>query len=493
VGGLLSKTFSKYQIQGKLPDSSPHHARFKAVQAGLDREVELRILHRRIQEDEASFQRFQREFRTLAALDHPGIIKVLDLGIVDGRAYYTTDLRDSRTFNEMLAEERRGLDPEQCLNWTIQILEALALLHSKGVIHRDLSLDSIWVDQTRNQAYLANFALLKILKLPSLTEKGFHSPTAGASHTPEEEEGWDQDERTDIYLIGSVLYQLLTGRRIPTTQQVLKGSGNPPFEFPDPSELRNGVPPQMDEVLRDALAYAQEDRPDSVQHLLARMLKLRDRLRIKNLARTVGLPTQAVQAVRAELNCSPEPEDTEEESQAETAPSEASLAAEAATEAAAKAVGGLVSYVGDWFEESPNNKYLVAGAFGVVVVFGLGLNWLTAVDPYEGVNDTGINRPRRVRVYSKKLDKATVRKNLADTVQQTMEDSTTPQTFESRWSTLKSFVKSLSREHRMKHFPPSVMANLRVGFYRSPEGASKDLDRLLAKAQELIDKGEIPK
>lgn len=491
----MSKTFSKYQIQKKLPEESAHYASFEAVQAGLDRQVELRILQRRIDEDGPAYQRFQREFRVLAALDHPAIIKVLDLGMADGRAYYTTDLRDSRSLRELLDENRRGLDQDQVLAWLLSILEALALLHSKGVLHRDVSLDSIRIEQKRDQAYLSNFSLLKILKLPSLTEKGFRSAESGACHTPEDEEGWDQDERTDVYLVGTVLYQCLVGRRIPTSAEAAVGKGHPPFEIPPPSEFRNDIPPQIDELVASLLAYRPEDRPASVQHVLGDLKKLQEKLKLKSLARTVGLPAATVSTVRSQLQKKGEEdaegaegeEGAEGSEEGETELDEAAQARALAAEATANAVQDLIAITQEWLEK-PRNKKIAAGVLGLCVLGMAGVNWLTTIDPYDGADEGGITRTRRRRRRrTKKLDSTVVRKKLSDVVQQTMEDSTTPRTFEARWDVLKNFVKLLPKEARQKHFPPSVMANLRVSFYRNPDGAAATLDKLLAKAMDLAD------
>lgn len=476
--GTGLQTFSKYSILKKLGGAGSHSTAFEARQGGLDRTVELRILNRRIQEDQPAYQRFQREFRVLAALDHPALIKVLDLGTADGRVYYTTDLREAETLGARLDATRGGFDADQVLDWLLPVGDALALLHSKGVLHRDVCLDAVKIDAKNDRAYLATFALLKILKLPSLTEKGFQAPEGGAVHTPEAQEGWPETERTDLYLLGTVIYQCLTGRRLPSSLDALKDGGAGAFEFEPPSERARGLSSQLDKAILSALAYNPEDRPESIQHFLSVLRRKRQLLEAKNVARTVGLKS---------VEAKPEEEELED---AEVSDEEKS-AEEAFKDSSKEVVGEAIGHIKDWIEDEPANKKKAAGALAVCVALSLGTSWLMTPGPVSSSGSSGgghLARYRRARGKRKASSKVEVKKEIQKAADEALQQATTPETFEKRWSAFKAFVKILPRDVRLKNFPPSVMANLRVGYYRSPEKASEELDALLTKARDLAAK-----
>lgn len=460
---------------GKHGDAGSHSTAFEARQAGLDRSVELRILNRRMGEDEPSYHRFQREFRVLANLDHPALISVLDLGVADGRVYYTTDLRQSRSLRERLEEHKGGLDIDQVLDWLLPVGDALALMHAKGILHRDVSLDSIRVDEVTGRAYLATFAVMKILKLPSLTEKGFKAPTAGAAWSVEQGDDGTEDERTDVFQFAAVLYQCLTGRLLPTTLEVQTGRAQPSAELAPPSELRRGLANHLDGTILEGLAPDPGDRPKSMQRLLAALRRKRKLLEMKNVARSAGLPTAALPVVTRE---EPAAEAADGEEEPETA--------EVLAQSSRAAVGEVVEIARDWIQESPRNRNKALGALAACVLLTLGLQWLTSGgEAYDPGTPGPVNESRRARRPPPKVDQTSLRQKLTTTVDATIQEPTTPKTFEMRWDVLKGFVKSLPRDVRLQHFPPSVMANLRVGYYRSPEKASRDLDELLAKAAKV--------
>ena len=341
------------------------------------------------------------------------------------------------------------------------------------MLHRDVALDSIKIDAKYDRAYLATFALLKILKLPSLTEKGFQAPEGGAVHTPEAQEGWPETERTDLYLLGTVMYQCLTGRRMPTSLDALKDGGAGAFEFEPPSERARGLDSSLDKSILSALAYNPEDRPESIQHFLSVLRKKRQILEAKNVARTVGL--KVVEAPIEEVE--PEEVDPEEMS-----------AEEAFKESSKEVVGDVVGHIKDWMDDNPANKKKAAGALAVCIGLSVGTSWLMAPGVGGGSNSGGgghLARYRRTRGKRKASSKSEVKTQIQKAAEEAVQQATTPETFEKRWSAFKAFVKILPRDKRLEHFPPSVMANLRVGYYRSPEKASEDLDALLVKAKKL--------
>ncbi len=446
-----SKTFSRYAITRKLGAAGPHVQVFGAVQSGLDREVELRVLNRRITDDEPGFVRFQREFQALAQLDHPALIKVLDLGAFDNRVYYTTGLRDAVDLADRVRELGGRLEPAAALELLLPVGEALSLMHSKGIVHRDVSMSSIRVDKVTGRAYLATFALLKILKLPSLTEKGFRAPQPGAAMTPEASEGWPEDERTDVFLFATVLYQALTGRSLPTPLEVAQGKGGSPFEFAPPSELVPGLSPKLDAALLPALSFKPEGRPATMELFVVELKRALQFLSAKEVARASGLPTQAMRATAAPSRGS---------SRGRTLRTQAT-----GQGADLKSRGGL------------------QGLVGIFAVLVLAVPFALTGGEEKGGPEIAPAAFRQVQV--KALDQGAVKKQLEALTKELTVKATEPEDFEARWGVLRAFVKILPEEAKAKDFPSSVMANLRIAFFRDRKEACRKLDELLRRAGEI--------
>lgn len=468
---MAEDALSRYRIVKPLPDAGPHVKSFEARQAGLDRAVELRVLNRRVAKEDPAFLRFQREFQALASVDHPAVIKVLDLGAADGRLYYTTDRRDSETLRENLRRRGGSLDPEEALELLSPVTHALQALHRKGILHRDVSLDSIRVDTRSGRAYLATFSLLKVLRLPSLTERGFKVPESGAAYTPELAEGWKESSRTDVFLLGTVFYQALTGRPLPTPAEVLGGAAAA-FEVPPPSEARIGLDPVLDDIVMACLAYDPAKRLTSVKALLERLDRVQRRLAAKDVARTTGL--RAVGAPG---------DDPEAEAEARRRRNPRRRRRQVAS---ADAASGLMNPAGLAGVLSGRDAHR-RGLFGIFAVLGCALFFA-----YSGGTGGAAPGPSRIK-YRKakkrpKADLGSLSSAIRDLAREAVRRPTSPKTFEVRWGTLRAFVKALPKATRLERFPPSEMANLRIAFFNDREAACRTLDSLIEKARQVSDR-----
>lgn len=459
------KTFSRYAIIGPLPDAGPHLKAFEARQSGLDRHVELRVLSQPVTAQDPAYHRFVREFQALAAMDHPHLIKVLDLGSADGRLYYTTDLRDATTLREYLESAGGRLDAEDALELLLPVGDALATLHRKGVLHRDVSLDSIRVDRALNRAYLATFAVMKVLRMPSLTDRGFQAPTPGACYTPEQSEGWKETGKTDIYLLATVLYQALTGRPIPSAREMAEGKGGSPFELEPPSVARTGVPDSLDEPLMDALAFKPDSRPRSLPLFLEGLRRVQKKIQARGVARTTGLPTVGQPAVRVSTRRRKERD-------------------RPTTEAPDLLKSGVMRDPAIRLKEQ---RGLVSILAVLVAAGGFALFSGGSADsgPAEVARLGHASRRRKLRRRRSPATRAEVRDKIQEIAREVNAEPTDRDTFESRWKVLRAFVVSLPRPVRDKHFSPAVMANLQIDYFRDPQAASETLDGLLAKAAQV--------
>ncbi|MBE0539940.1 MAG: serine/threonine protein kinase [Verrucomicrobia bacterium] len=185
---------------------------YRARQRGLDRVVALKILPQQFSKDRGFAERFAREARALARLDHPNIVDVYDLGQAGAIYYFLMEFVDGVNLRQMLESHR--LTPQESLNIMTQVCEAMEYAHGEGVVHRDIKPENILLDQ-KGRVKIADFGLSKLLvaeaKAVQLTQANH---VLGTMHymAPEQfENPLTVDHRADIYSLGVVFYEMLTG------------------------------------------------------------------------------------------------------------------------------------------------------------------------------------------------------------------------------------------------------------------------------------------
>jgi len=220
---------------------------YKARQPGLDRLVALKILPEEIGEDPAFAERFEREARVLAQLDHPAIVRVHDAGRQGGRYFLMMEYVDGLNLRQLM--RAGGVEPAEALSIVSQVCEALQYAHDKGVVHRDIKPENILVG-ANGAVKIADFGLAKLVGLGAEAGLLTRSDQAmGTMHymAPEQiRRPLSVDHRADIYSLGVVFYELLTG-------EVPVGA------FPPPS-ASIAVDVRLDEVVLRSLAREPERR-----------------------------------------------------------------------------------------------------------------------------------------------------------------------------------------------------------------------------------------
>ena len=247
----LSRLLPQYHIESLL-GAGGMGAVYKGRQAALDRPVAIKLLPAEIAADPQFVARFQREARTLAKLQHPGIVTVYDFGQTSaGHLYFVMEFVDGTDLHRIL-HAPGGVNPAQALELISQICDALHYAHEKGVIHRDIKPGNILVN-TQSRAKLADFGLARPVKEESamLTASNVIMGTA-AYMAPEQHEG-HSDQRADIYALGVMLYEMLCGQR-------------PGGAF-DPPSQRVQVDVRLDGVVLKALQQAPERRYQQVSEM----------------------------------------------------------------------------------------------------------------------------------------------------------------------------------------------------------------------------------
>jgi eukaryotic-like serine/threonine-protein kinase len=232
----------------------------------LGREVALKILHRRFAQDQEFVERFRREAASAAGLQHPNVVAVFDRGGHDGTYYIAMEHLRGRTLKDVLAAEA-PLPQEQAIDYAVQILHAAGFAHRRGVIHRDFKPHNVIVDEEGN-AKVTDFGIAR-RGASEMTETGSIMGTAQYL-SPEQAQGHAVTASSDLYSIGVMLYEMLTGR-LPfegdsAVSVALKHLSEPP---PPPSQLRPDLNPALETVVLGALTKDPAQRWQSAEDFAA--------------------------------------------------------------------------------------------------------------------------------------------------------------------------------------------------------------------------------
>jgi eukaryotic-like serine/threonine-protein kinase len=240
----------RYRIVRKLGAGGMANV-YLAEDQELGRRVAIKILNERHANDEQFVERFRREAKSAAALSHPNIVSIYDRGEAEGTYYIAMEHLDGRTLKELIVA--RGPAPVHvAIDYARQILAALRFAHRHGIVHRDIKPHNVLVDG-EGRAKVADFGIARA-GASQMTEAGSIVGTAQYL-SPEQARGAPVDNRSDLYSMGVVLFELLTGR-VPFT-------GDSPVEIamkhlsetpPPPSAKRPEIPRELDLVVTRALA-----------------------------------------------------------------------------------------------------------------------------------------------------------------------------------------------------------------------------------------------
>ncbi|MFM8360734.1 MAG: serine/threonine-protein kinase, partial [Verrucomicrobiota bacterium] len=245
---------------------------FKARQPALDRWVALKVLPRHLAADPAFAERFQREARLLARLSHPGIVAVHEFGQAGPFCYLLLEYVDGVTLRQAMRAGR--MSPAEALALVPRICEALQYAHDHGVLHRDIKPENILLDAA-GRVKITDFGIGKLLGDPrgdiALTENGARLGTPHYMAPEQVEDPARVDHRADIYSLGVVFYELLTGEL-------------PLGRFAAPS-AKSALDTRIDEIVLRALAKERELRQQSAGEV---------KTQVEHVARHPGPPTRPV-------------------------------------------------------------------------------------------------------------------------------------------------------------------------------------------------------
>jgi eukaryotic-like serine/threonine-protein kinase len=216
----------------------------------LDRQVAIKILHDKYAQDSEFVQRFQREAQAAAGLQHPNVVGVFDRGAFDGTYFIAMEYVDGPSLKDLV---KGGMSPKDAIDFTRQILNAARFAHRKGIVHRDLKPQNVLIDN-EGRARVADFGIARAGENSDITATGSVMGTAQYI-SPEQAQGKETTPRSDIYSIGVVLYEMLTGRVPFEGESAVAVALKQVSEAPRrPSAINPNVPPALDAVVMRALA-----------------------------------------------------------------------------------------------------------------------------------------------------------------------------------------------------------------------------------------------
>src|SRR5918997_3410810 len=255
----------RYRIVGRLGSGGMADV-YCAEDTQLGRRIALKLLHRRFAEDAEFVERFRREASSAAGLNHPHVVQVFDRGQWDGTYYIAMELLEGRNLKQVV-HDHGALEPALAVDLVLQILKAERFAHRRGVVHRDIKPHNVIVDD-EGRAKVTDFGIARAGS-SDMTETGSIMGTAQYL-SPEQAQGQPVDARSDLYSIGIVLFELLTGRppfdaESPVTI-ALKQVAEAPVR---PRDLNPAVPPGLDAVAMRALRKEPAERFQSADEMIA--------------------------------------------------------------------------------------------------------------------------------------------------------------------------------------------------------------------------------
>src|SRR5215210_7091543 len=181
---------------------------YRAFDTTLERQVAVKLMHREIASDSDQLERFRREARAVAQLSHPHIVGVIDAGEEDGRPYIVFEYVEGETLKGRIRRMGR-LPVDEAVAYAIEIARALGAAHARGIVHRDIKPQNVLVDE-EGSAKVTDFGIARSLDEDGLTADGRVLGTTDYV-SPEQALGHDVNGQSDLYSLGIVLYEMLTG------------------------------------------------------------------------------------------------------------------------------------------------------------------------------------------------------------------------------------------------------------------------------------------
>ncbi|MEW5961512.1 MAG: serine/threonine-protein kinase, partial [Chloroflexota bacterium] len=306
MSNLIGKTIGQYQIIEQIGIGGMATV-YKAYQPSMDRYVAVKILPSQLAQDPNFAKRFEHEAKAIAALEHPHILPIHDFGTAEGHTYMVMRYVEGGTLSSQMG---RSIAYRRIVRLVSDIARALDYAHQQGVVHRDIKPSNILIDK-HGEALLTDFGVAKMVagsKSTQLTTAGSILGTP-AYMSPEQAGSTDVDGRSDIYSLGVVLFELLTGQppyRAETPLAVVLMHVNDPL--PPPHTIKPDIPEPLERVVLKAMAKKAGDRfqtaGEMAQALEQALRQVETGPTTAEIPRAIP-PTQPIPAPKAEKSMLP--------------------------------------------------------------------------------------------------------------------------------------------------------------------------------------------
>jgi len=257
---------------------------YRARDPQLGRDVAIKVLPASLSRDPDRLRRFEQEARAAAALNHPNILAVYQFGTYEGAPYLVSELLEGSTLRDQLL--RGPLSIRKAVDYGIQMARGLAAAHEKGIVHRDLKPENLFLTKD-GRIKILDFGLAKLIALPQASDPGSPTLTEGTEPgvvlgtvgymSPEQVRGQTADGRADLFALGAILYELLTGKRAfykATSAETMSAILNE--DPPSVSQITSNIPPALQRVVQRCLEKTPEQRFHSASDLAFALEALSD-------------------------------------------------------------------------------------------------------------------------------------------------------------------------------------------------------------------------
>jgi beta-lactam-binding protein with PASTA domain/predicted Ser/Thr protein kinase len=302
-GANRRRVAGRYVLAGLLGSGGMAEVEL-AYDERLDRQVALKLLHQRYASDDAFVARFRREAQAAASLNHPNIVGVYDTGDDDGRPFIVMEYVAGRSLRDVLARE--GVLPQRTAEIAVDAALALHYAAERGLVHRDVKPGNILISD-EGQVKVTDFGIARAVNAETVTQTAAVFGTA-AYVAPEQAQGGQVDARTDVYALGCVLYEMLTGRQPFAGDSAVAVAYKHVSEAPvPPSRLSREVSPQLEAVTLKAMAKAPADRYQSAREFAADLQRALGGVAVSAPPAAAYATTQALPRDRTLVGAQPEP------------------------------------------------------------------------------------------------------------------------------------------------------------------------------------------